>query len=569
MKYTWVHRKEHIHRGEIEQLCASHLLSPFLAQVLYSRGIPQEKIEEYLIPQLRLLRLEGLEHAFQPAVEAFVGALLSGRCVAVWGDYDVDGVTSSALVHHVITRHGFPLYCHIPKREDGYGMTQEGIHFLHSEGVQMIMTVDCGITDVEPVALARSLGIDVIITDHHIPPQVLPNAVAICNPKLCETAYQHFAGVGVTFIVMALVNTMLSKHTGRTVDMRECLDLVALGSIADLVPLHGQNRIMVKNGLLLLKEAKRTGIRALKEVIGMRADAPVTAGQVGFRLAPRINASGRMGHAKDAFHLLTTNDREEARVLAERVNSYNEERQAQEEAMTQEAHAQAEVLNERASLVVYNPDWHHGIIGIVASRLVETYYKPCVVLCNDGDIIKGSARSIAELDLYDALCDCKDLFIRFGGHTAAAGMSMLPENIENFTLRFEEAVLQRIGPQPYMPSLHIDGLLSFSFAREQTFKDDLESLQPFGVKNAEPVFISPHLIIKDIRYFGEGSPHVNITLYDDTSGITLQAKAWHLASEFTTYDIGRAIEIAYSPTIEEYKGIPHSTVKVRDWNWIG
>lgn len=568
MKYRWVHRKESIEKKEIDALCEEHVLSPFLAQVLYSRDIPQEDIRTYLLPQLRLLDPAGLDSAFRNGVEAFSQALLSGSPVAVWGDYDVDGVTSSALVHHVVTAHGFPIHCHIPKREDGYGMTQEGIYYLSTQGIRTILTVDCGITDRGPVEYARSLDIDVIITDHHIPPHELPNAVAICNPKLCKTAYQHFAGVGVAFIMMAMVNRYLADYTGITVDMREVLDLVALGSIADLVPLQGQNRIIVKNGLLLLKEARREGIRALKEVVGMRGSAPVTAGQVGFTLAPRINAAGRMGHAKEAFLLLTTQDRDEAVRLAHVVNEYNQQRQQEEERITHEAKSQAELLCDKLSLVVYKEDWHHGIIGIVASRLVETYYKPSIVLCRDGEIIKGSARSIAELDLYDALCDCRDLFLRFGGHTVAAGMSLPPENLEAFIERFEEAVIKRIGTEPYMPSLHIDGTLSFSFAREVSFRDDIESLQPFGIKNSEPVFISPQLTLKNVQYFGDASSHAVLTLYDDTSGITLQAKAWHLASEFTTFDIGREIEVVYSPTIEEYKGIPHSTLKLKDWNWI-
>ena len=568
MKYRWIHRKKSIEKKEVDQLCADHILSPFLAQVLYARDIPQESIEEYLLPHMRLLQPSGLDIAFRAGVEVFSQALLSGECVAIWGDYDVDGVTASALVHHVVVAHGFPIYCYIPKREQGYGMTQEGISFLHNQGIRTILTVDCGITDRESVDFAHSLDINVVITDHHIPPQELPNAAAICNPKLCVTAYQHFAGVGVAFIMMAMVNRYLSDYTGIRVDMREVLDLVALGSIADLVPLQGQNRILVKNGLLVLKEARRPGIHALKEVAGIRGNAPVTAGQVGFKLAPHINAAGRIGSAHEAFQLLTTEDKEEALRLAQGLNKYNIQRQKEEERITKEAKEQAEQFVNNASLVVYKDDWHHGVIGIVASRLVEMYYKPCIVLCRDGEIIKGSARSIAELDIYDALCECKELFLRFGGHTSAAGMSLVPENLNSFIERFEQAVLRRIGENPYIPALHIDGLLSFAFAKEHTFKQDIESLQPFGIKNAEPIFVSPKLTLKNVQYFGEHASHVTLTLYDDTCGVTLQAKAWHLASHFSSFDIGREIEIAYSPTIEEYKGIPHSTLKLRDWNWL-
>lgn len=568
MKYRWLQRKETIEAKEIQVLCETHVLSPFIAQIMYTRDIQTDEVEEYLMPQLRFLRKTGIEESFQSGVELLAQALLSGKKVAVWGDYDVDGVTSSALVHDIITAHGFSLYCHIPKRDDGYGMTKEGIAFLHTQGIQTIITVDCGITDRESVAFARTLGIDVIITDHHIPPQELPEAVAICNPKLCSTAYQHFAGVGVAFLVMAMLNTYLEQHTGIRVDMRTVLDLVALGSIADLVPLHGQNRIMVKNGLLVLKEAKRIGIRALKEVTGIRGNAPITAGQVGFTLAPRINAAGRMGEAKEAWKLLTTKDKEEAQNLAHTLNAYNEERQRQEEQMTKEAKLQAEYHSSNASLVVYKEEWHHGIIGIVASRLVETYNKPTIVLCKEGDTIKGSARSIPELDMYDALLECSDLFIRFGGHTAAAGMSLPIDNLETLRSRFEHAVIHRIGTTPYIPALRMDGVLSFAFAKESTFKEDLESLQPFGIKNPEPVFLSPPLTIQSIQYFGNASIHANITLYDPTTGITLQAKAWHLASEFSSVHIGKNIEIAYSPTIEEYKGIPHTTVKLRDWKWL-
>ncbi|MGL4722752.1 MAG: single-stranded-DNA-specific exonuclease RecJ [Desulfovibrionaceae bacterium] len=569
MQYIWKNRKE---CEELAKECSLLIekmeISSFLAHVLCMRDIEMAHVEEYLYPGLSKLHSKELWQGFENAAKIFAEALLSGKRCAVWGDYDVDGTTAAALVYDIVTQHGFSLECYIPHREEGYGVTKKGLEYLAAKGVNVILTVDCGISDVSSVSYAKELFMDIIITDHHTPPKELPNALAICNPKLYKTEGQDIAGVGVAFIFMAMVNTIIKVHTKKDVPMKDVLDLVALGSIADLVPLRGQNRVLVKNGLLLLKEAKRPGIQALKEVCGIKPTAEVSPGKVGFSLAPRINAAGRMSHAKEAWELLTSTTIDGAREIAKQLDALNKERQDECERILEEARIVAKEYSHARSLVLFGEEWHHGIIGIVASNIVEEFYKPTVILTRDHAFVKGSARSIAELNLYEALESCKDLFIRFGGHKAAAGMSMVEGNVGFFREKFERIVVSQIGEDALRPSLRIDGQYSFEFATQRTFQEDITCLQPFGMSNPEPIFASYPVCIKEIRHFGQYKNHVMLSLQDSKTGIRLKAKIWNKGQNFSSTDINKVMEIAYSPVIEEEKGLPQITVKIRDWRWL-
>ena len=377
-------------------------ISPLLLDILWRRGLDSpEELDAYLSARLPDLVPPSRWPQFPQAAEVISKGLLDGKKLAVWGDYDVDGITSSTLVLDVLEAHGLDALWHVPdRRSEGYGLNIPAIEELAAQGCGILLTVDCGISDMAAVARARELGMTVVVSDHHLPPPELPPADAICNPRLGpedDMPCPHLAGVGVAFFLMAAVNAALAPHTGRRFKMDRVLDLVALGTLADVMRLGGQNRILVRGGLDKLAEAARPGIAALKTVSGSDAAARLNAGQVVFRLAPRINAAGRMGAADTALQLLRSKDHVEALRLAQHLDALNTQRREEEEriwaAAREQAHRQLE-QRQRPALVLYGGDWHPGIVGIVASRIVEEFYRPTIILCDDNNMMKGSGRSI-------------------------------------------------------------------------------------------------------------------------------------------------------------------------------
>ena len=542
-------------------------ISSRLAQILWTRGLDSpEQLAEYLSPGLRYLARPSLWPGITRAAEVLAEGLRQGKKLAIWGDYDADGVTSTALALQVLRHHGHEVLWHLPdRREEGYGMNVRGVEQLAQEGVTMLLTVDCGISDVSAIARARELGMDVVVTDHHLPPEELPEATVLCNPRLSDCPCASLAGVGVTFFLMAELNARLAEGGTPRLDMRRTLDLVALGTLADLVELEGQNRILVKNGLLVLAEARRPGISELKAVSGFAPLASLGAGQVIFSLAPRINAAGRVASAEAALELLCAETCDDAADLARRLDGYNTLRRQEEERITEEAMLQAEASLDEPALVIAGRDWNQGVIGIVASRLVEKYHKPTLVLCADGDTLKGSGRSISGFDMHAGLARCADELVTFGGHRMAAGVRVLPERLEAFRRRFFDAVRQELGDQPVPAVQLIDGELDFKAATNFIFLKELEMMQPFGVGNPEPVFQSPPLLVKRRRLFGPQKNHVLLELTDESCGITLPAKAWRQAELFPADIEGRRILLAYSPGIDMYNGAASVDVRIRDW----
>ncbi|THB71622.1 MAG: single-stranded-DNA-specific exonuclease RecJ, partial [Desulfovibrio sp.] len=404
-------------------------ISPFLAQLLWQRGLDSaEAMDLFLNPGLSRLpqptELPGLDQA----AGHLAASLGSNARIAVWGDYDVDGVTSSALLLDFFQQREIEAQAYLPHRsEEGYGLNIPGIELLAKQGVGLLLTVDCGVSDIEPIARARELGMDVIVTDHHLPGDQAPDVCAMVNPKLgpCNVpGLTDLAGVGVAFYLAAALNRRLP---GEPLDMREFLDLVALGSLADVVPLTNVNRILVKNGLLKISEAKRPGIAALKEVAGFTAGADLNSTQVVFGLGPRINAAGRLDDARSALDLLLSPDMVTARPYAENLNQMNKARRKIEDEIHSEALEQAQNIltdDSRAGLVLYAPHWRSGVVGIVASRVVEAMYRPTLILCDDNGSIKGSGRSIPECNIHQAITQCADLCAHFGGHHQAAGLTL-------------------------------------------------------------------------------------------------------------------------------------------------
>ncbi len=542
-------------------------ISSLLLHILQLRGISQEQdIQEFLSPNLRLLAPLDSWPGLPEAAEHVVQVLLAGKKLAVWGDYDVDGITSTALVLDVLTAHGFEAFSHIPERQvEGYGLNIPFIDTLAAQGIEALLTVDCGISDEEAITHAKSLGMTVIVSDHHLPPEILPPADAICNPRMGPCPCPDLAGVGVAFFLMCAVNKALKEHTHVTYDMRNVLDLVALGTLADVVNLQGQNRILVKNGLLTIGTALRPGLAALKKICKFDAAAKLGSGQIVFSLAPRINAAGRMGHANIALELLRATDLESALPLAEKLDALNTERRKDEERIHQQAREQALTQQDQPALVLYGKDWHQGIIGIVASRIVEEFYKPTLILCDGLTGIKGSGRSVREFHLHEGLSSLADILLSYGGHKLAAGLSLAHENLSLLRERFTQVVRDQVGDTALQASLTVDALVDFSSASNAIFLRELELMQPFGMGNAEPTFASPPLLVKKMRYVGSQKEHVFLEVMDESTGITLHAKAWRKGQEFTKSLTHSYIYLAYTPLINTYNGIASVEVRIKDW----
>ncbi len=567
MTTPWTPRTQNSPTPDLTETAARLEISPFLASLLWQRGFTSaEDMALYLAPNLRHL-MRPVEWPGLAEAAAFLASeLLAGRTFLVWGDYDVDGITATALVKEFLAAHGFSARHHIPSRlVDGYGLTPVAMERLHADGVELLLTVDCGISDVAAVERARELGMTVVISDHHLPGDVLPPAHAVCNPRITDSDCRSLAGVGVAFMLMAALNSALVEAGRQRVDMRPLLDLVALGTLADVVELSPQNRILAKNGMLTLASGARPGIAALKNVCNQTPSAALTSSQVVYMLAPRINAAGRLGKSELALELLLTRDRAEAARLAGELDELNAARREEEKRILEEAMLQAQAQAEagRMGLVVHAPHWHPGIIGIVASRIVDALHRPTVVLCDDRLHIKGSGRSVAGFDLHAALTACSDLFLAFGGHRQAAGVTLAPGKLQEFARRFDERALEALGTTPAPPQVSVDCELPFNLAADFTLLKELELLQPFGPGNPEPVFSSPPVEIKAVHTRPGGLTLMEFT--DQGSGITLRAKSWNGQKAVNAAMKGSFVRLAYTPRIDRYNGAATVDLKLRDW----
>ncbi|WP_051261642.1 single-stranded-DNA-specific exonuclease RecJ [Desulfovibrio inopinatus] len=560
MTKNWVLRVGHAAPVNFTQWANSLGIRELTASLLWARGLSGiDEMDVYLSPGLRHLMAPSLLPGMDAAVKTIAACLDRGGRVAVWGDYDVDGVTSTALLLDFFRLKGLEATAYLPKRSaEGYGLNCAGIERLAEQGIDLIITVDCGIASHEEAQRAAELGVALVVTDHHLPPSTLPPATAICNPKLGENAGTDLAGVGVAFFLAAGLNNALP---GERIDVRRFLDFVALGTIADVVPLTGQNRILVKNGMLLLAEAKRPGIHALKEVAGIAPAAAMGAGQVGFGLAPRINAAGRMDTADEALALLLARDLDEARPLAALLDDLNSQRKSEEDRILEEAKEQAAQQPHRLGLVLCGKNWHAGIIGIVASRVVEAEYKPVVMLTYENGILKGSGRSIREFDLYAALDQLSPVLTKFGGHKLAAGLSLDTNNFEALREGFHEQARLQLGESRLYPTLRVDGELSFRDIDLGLLKE-IELMQPFGLGNPEPVFTTPEVSVRSYKIFGKN--HVSMQLRDEAASQTLRAKAWRQADVLGPSLAGQQIKTAFTPRLETYNGITSIELLIKD-----
>ncbi|MFW5575913.1 MAG: single-stranded-DNA-specific exonuclease RecJ [Bacteroidales bacterium] len=553
MNYQWNFKTASVQTAAAAaQLAADIGIHPALGSLLLERGIRDAAAaRRFFHPQLSELHDPFLMNDMQTAVERINKALAGKERILVYGDYDVDGCTAVALVYKFLRQFCSNIDYYIPDRyEEGYGISKKGIDFAAATGVRLIIVLDCGIKAVEEIAYAKSLGVDFIICDHHVPDSELPEAVAILNPKRTDNRYPdtNLSGCGVGFKFMQAFAASNGIEFNKLMAL---LDLCAVSIASDIVPVMGENRVLAYHGLRSLNTNPGTGLRAIIEVCGL-GDRELTMNDIIFKIGPRINASGRMQSGGEAVALLVENDFTEAMEQAERINLYNEARKDLDRQMTEEAVELVRDLpglDDRRAVVIYNEEWHKGIIGIVASRLTEQYYRPAVVLTRSEDLATGSARSVSGFDVYKAVQSCEDLLENFGGHTYAAGLSMKVENVPEFSRRFEAYVAEHIKDEQTQATLDVDAVLDFKDVNFDFYRQ-LKRFAPFGPGNARPVFCTFRVYdYGTSKVVGRGQEHIKLELVDNKSNTVMNGIAFGQSSQARLIKTKQAFDIVYS--IEE------------------
>lgn len=532
----------------------------FLAMLMNIRGLDDAAHLREFLGEGEPLSDPFLLKDMDKAAARITRAVENMEKIAVYGDYDADGVTSTAMLYSYLETRGADVIFYIPQREgEGYGMNIGAVEYLKEQGVSLIVTVDNGISSVQEVVRANELGIDVVVTDHHRPQEILPDAVAVVDAYRPDdtSPYKHFSGVGIAFkLLMAL-----EDGAGDVEDLLEAYsDLAAIGTIGDIVPLTGENRTLIRAGLERLSQSDRPGVQALLENAGIAGKA-LTSTNVAFTLVPRINATGRMGAPERAVRLLISGYEEEAEVLSEEICADNEERRRVEAEIAEAAFADIEAkgyMKDRV-VVVDGENWHHGVIGIVASRVTERCGKPCMIISRGETEAKGSGRSIEGFSLFEAICACGDLLIKFGGHPMAAGITLKPENIEAFRKRINQYAAEHF-PQMPTQTVTLDCKLNPA-ALSVSMAQSLTQLEPFGNGNPQPVFGLFNMELSNVTPVGGGG-HLRLTL--EKNGAVITAMRFNTKPEELPYRIGDKIDLAVQLEAREFRGQPSLTVIVRD-----
>ena len=553
MNYQW----KHFQPTDEQAKCAEHLagtlnLHPVIGTLLVERGVKTvEEAKQFFRPQLTQLLDPFLFKDMAAAVNRLNEALGRKERILVYGDYDVDGVTAVALVYKFLHQYCTNIDYYIPDRyEDGYGVSHKGVDYAHETGVKLIIVLDCGIKAVEEIAYAKSLGIDFIICDHHVPDKQLPPAVAVLNAKRADHTYpyEHLCGCGVGF---KLIQAFAASNGIPFSELIPLLDLCAVSIASDIVPIVGENRILAYHGLRQLNQSPSVGVKAIIDVCGL-SGKDIMLTDIIFKIGPRINASGRIQNGKESVALLIEKDPVKAREMAELINHYNEQRKDLDKVMTEQANqivASIDQSHEHKGIVIYNEEWHKGIIGIVASRLTEIYSRPSVVLTRDNEFATGSARSVAGFDIYKAIESCEDLLENFGGHTYASGLTLKAVNVPEFKRRFELYVDEHILPEQTQPQLEIDGTLDFKDISRRFF-NEIRRFEPFGPNNAKPVFCTRRVYdYGTSKVVGRNQEHIKLELVDNKSNNVMSGIAFGQSALARYIKTKRAFDIAY--TIEE------------------
>lgn len=532
-----------------EELGEKLNISPILAGLLIKRGITTESAaKRFFHPQLSDLINPFLMKDMDVAVDRLNDAMGRKERIMVYGDYDVDGCTAVALVYRFLLQFYSNIEYYIPDRYDeGYGLSKKGIDYAHANNVKLIIILDCGIKAAEEIAYAKSLGIDFIICDHHVPDEDMPQAVAILNPKRSDDTYpfKHLCGCGIGFKFMQA----FAKNNGIPFSrLMPLLDLCAVSIAADIVPVTDENRILAYHGLKILNQNPSTGLKAIIDICGLN-NREIAMSDIVFKIGPRINASGRIENGRESVDLLVEKEFSHALEKAKHIDCYNEQRKDIDKQMTEEANqivARLENQRHRSSIVLYDENWKKGVIGIVASRLTEIYFRPTVVLTRDGDLATGSARSVTGFDVYSAIKSCRDILLNFGGHTYAAGLTLKWDDIPEFRQRFQKYVDKHIQPEQTEAMLNIDTVIDFKDITKR-LHNDLKKFSPFGPCNPKPIFCTVGVYdYGTSKVVGREQEHIKLELVDSKSSNVVNGIAFGQSASARYIKSKRSFDIAYT-----------------------
>ncbi len=559
LKKKWILKE--FDKARVVEISKNFNISPLTAIILYNRGIREDgQIKDFLARDLSGMHDPFLMKDMDKAVERILLAKKNNEKITIYGDYDVDGITSIAILYKYLKNMGLEVGFYVPDRMvEGYGVNRDALDKIKADGTAVIITVDTGITAIEEADYAKSIGIDFIITDHHECKESIPDVYAAIDPKRkdCEYPFKSLAGVGVVFkLIQALDSSEPIENL-----MDEYADLMCLGTVADISPLIDENRVIVTEGLKRFKTTKNIGLKALIDV--STNGKAITTSTIGYTIAPRINASGRLGCASTSVELFLTEDEEEAAKLADSLCHENTLRQQTEQKMFKEALEYIEQhpeIKDDDILVIPHENWHHGIVGIVSSKITEKYYKPSILFAVDGDSAKGSGRSIAGFNLFGALKNCSGLLEKFGGHELAAGLTIKAENIEAFRKKINEYAKGRIEDMTLVPTISLDAQIKVPYITIDTVHD-INKLQPFGVNNPTPSFSVRNIKIHRISVMSEGK-HLRMTLYKD--GKYLDTVGFGMGDYYSMFREGDYIDVAFALDINDYKGFQNVQLILKD-----
>lgn len=559
--------KENGARNIVEKLVNELNINHVLANLLVQRNITTyDQAKAYFRPSYDDLHDPFLMSDMEKAVDRLENAIRNKEKILIYGDYDVDGTTSVALTYSFLKKIYNNIDYYIPDRyTEGYGVSYKGIDYAAEHQVSLIIALDCGIKAVEKVDYAKKKEVDFIICDHHTPGKTLPTAVAVLDPKRsdCKYPFKELSGCGVGF---KLLQAYSMRNYISFDELIKYIDLLAVSIASDIVPITGENRVLTYYGLKKLEENPCTGLRAIKFISGIE-DKPLTVEDIVFKIGPRINAAGRMESGKQAVDLLISTNPEEAMLLCEKVNAHNQTRRNIDKNITEEAFKELNQvsLQYKYSTVLFNPNWHKGVVGIVASRLIETFYRPTIILTESNGFATGSARSVDGFDLYEAINECADLLESFGGHMYAAGLTLKRENVQKLRERFEQVVHDKITPEQLVPQIEIDTELNFSEITPKFYRI-LKQFEPFGPGNMNPVFFAENVADNGQgRKVGAGGDHLKLNLIqEDNPFEDIPAIAFNQGKKFDKIAGGNTFDIAYSLTENHFRGTTNLQLNIKD-----
>ena len=544
---------------KIEELKQKYNINQLLATILVNRGIiEQEKLKIFLNPTRKDFHNPFLMPDMEKAVDRIMKAIEKNEKIIIYGDYDADGITSITVLKSFFKDIGIDADYYIPNRlSEGYGLNKTAVEEIANNRYNLMITVDCGITAIEEVELAKIKNIDTIVTDHHEVADELPKAIAVIDAKRKDSIYpcRDLAGVGVVF---KLIQALAIKLGLKEESYLKYLDIVCVGTISDIVPLKDENRVIAKLGLLLINQTKNIGLKSILLSAGYKN---IDSMAISFGVAPRINACGRMGHAEKALELLLCNNINDANRLTNELNEFNKIRQETEKSIFEEAvlKIENENLNNKNTIVVAGENWHHGVIGIVASKITEMYFKPSILLCYEDNIAKGSGRSITGFDLHDALMKCADIIDKFGGHSMAIGITIKKENVQKFYDKIEK-IASDMKVDEIIPIIQIDSKISLNNIDKEMVAS-LKQLEPFGEGNKTPIFAIRNLKIDSIRALSEGK-HLKLTLRENNTMIN--AIGFNMGNLVQEYKIGDKIDVAGVLEINTFNGVDSIQINLKD-----